>query len=92
MVYTSRTMKDERPTLERVRWEVMSLLARTPKLELETLYQRIRDALGEDTEILVAKAVSLLLRAGVIALEPIQFADPDSGMFVELCDPSSAAV
>lgn len=78
------TLKDLRTTLERVRWEVMALLARTPQLDLTTLYSRVREGLGEDTDMAVARVISALLRAHVISVEPLAAHDPDAGMSVAL--------
>lgn len=75
---------DLRATLERVRWEVIALLDKTKKLELDSLYARIRETLGEDTDMLVACVISTLLRAHKIALEPLSAADPEGGMAVAL--------
>lgn len=72
--------------LERVRWEVVSLLAKTPRLDLPTLYRRVSEALGEDTDMAVASVISLLLRAHVIVLEPLSYDDPTAGMEVMLSD------
>ena len=83
---------DLRNLLERVRWEVMALLARTKQLDLETLYRRVREGLGEDTDIAVAGVVSALLRAHVIEMQPLTPNDPSAGMFVSMADPASAAI
>lgn len=80
----SDKLTDLRTTLERVRWEVMALLARTPKLDLPTLYSRVREGLGEDTDMAVARVISALLRAHVISLEPLAAHDPEAGMSVAL--------
>lgn len=78
------TISDLRTKLERVRWEVMALLAKTPKLDLTTLYARVREVSGEDTDMFVARVISALLRANVISLEPLAAHDPDAGMSVAL--------
>lgn len=72
--------------LERVRWEIVSLLAKTPRLDLPTLYRRVHEALGVDTDMAVASAISYLLRAHVIALEPLNYDEPSGGMLVMLSD------
>ena len=77
-----------RHTLERVRGEVMALLDKAPKLAVSDLYARVRDVFGadvfgEDTDMLVARVISALLRAHKIALEP-SASDPDAGMSVAL--------
>lgn len=83
---------DARAALERVRLEVMSLLAKTPALELDTLYGRVREALGWDTDMAVAAVVSLLCRARVIIMEPLAYGDPSAGMKVSVADPDDAAL
>lgn len=75
---------DLRATLERVRWEVIALLDKTPHLELDNLYARVRETLGGDTDMLVASVISALLRAHKIALEPLSAADPEGAMAVAL--------
>jgi hypothetical protein len=72
--------------LERVRWEVVSLLAKTPRLDLPTLYKQVSEALGEDTDMAVASVISLLLRAHKIVLEPLSYDDPTAGMQVMVAD------
>ena len=79
----NETISNVRATLERVRCQVMALLAKTPRLDVQTLYGRVREALGQDTDMEVARVISTLLRAHVISLEPLT-GDPDSGMCVEL--------
>lgn len=78
----SRSAVDIRAMLERVRWEVMALLAASPKLTLADLYARVRETFGEDTDMVVARVISTLLRAHKIAMEPAS--DPDAGMSVAL--------
>lgn len=75
---------DSRTMLERVRWEVMALLARTPRLHLDTVYRKVREVIGEDTDMAVAGVISTLLRAHVIAMEPLFPHDPNAGMAVSL--------
>lgn len=75
---------DIRNMLERVYWEVTALLAKTNKLELTSLYARVREGLGEDTDMVVAAVISTLLRAHKIVLEPMSAADPEGGMSVAL--------
>jgi hypothetical protein len=86
----SESTSDLRTTLERVRWEVMALLSRTPSLELRTLYRRVREVLGEDTDMAVARVISALLRAHVICMEPLQATDPNAGWLVSITDPAAA--
>ena len=83
---------DMRATLERVRLEVLSLLAKSRALTLDKLYQSVREALGWDTDMAVAAVVSLLCRARVIIMEPLQYGDPSAGMQVSILDPDDAAL
>ena len=84
-------MNDLKPELrnlfEQVRCEVMALLAKTKQLDLDTLYKRVREGLGEDTDMAVAGVVSALLRAHVICMEPLFANDPNAGMYVSMAEP-----
>lgn len=81
-----------RAARERVRLEVMALLGKTPALDLDTLYDRVRAALGWDTDMAVASVVSLLCRARVIVMEPQSYGDPSGGMKVSVAGPDEAAL